>query len=217
MPTTLSNMTILEAIRTDQAVIGALKDLPALAMTVGQAMELYPSIQNGFLELPRNAITPGIAEGDQGFRVGVYGFSHSNVGVYGQSDDNVGVYGKGGRLAGYFQGDVEVTGDIRLTGAADCAEGFDISDALTVEPGTVMVLGDEGVLQPSREAYDKRVAGVISGAGNYRPGIVLDDRQPATNRKPVALLGKVYCKVDAQYGTIEVGDLLTTSPPRGMQ
>jgi hypothetical protein len=28
---------------------------------------------------------------------------------------------------------------------------------------------------------------------------------------PVALVGKVYCKVDAQYGPIEVGDLLTTS------
>jgi hypothetical protein len=28
-------------------------------------------------------------------------------------------------LAGYFEGDVEVTGDIRLTNA-DCAEDFDI-------------------------------------------------------------------------------------------
>jgi hypothetical protein len=32
---------------------------------------------------------------------------------------------------------------------------------------------------------------------------------------PVALVGKVYCKVDAQYASIEVGDLLTTSPTRG--
>jgi hypothetical protein len=29
---------------------------------------------------------------------------------------------------------------------------------------------------------------------------------------PIALMGKVYCKVDAGYGAIEVGDLLTTSP-----
>jgi hypothetical protein len=27
--------------------------------------------------------------------------------------------------------------------------------------------------------------------------------------------GKVHCKVDAQYGLIEVGDLLTTSPMLG--
>jgi hypothetical protein len=34
-------------------------------------------------------------------------------------------------------------------------------------------------------------------------------------RVPIALIGKVYCKVDAQYAPIEVGDLLTTSPTPG--
>ena len=78
-----------------------------------------------------------------------------------------------------------------------------------------MVLCDEGTLQPSDDAYDKRVAGVISGAGDYKPGIVLDKRQSPGNRQPVALMGKVFCKVDAQFGAIEVGDLLTTSPTPG--
>jgi hypothetical protein len=32
---------------------------------------------------------------------------------------------------------------------------------------------------------------------------------------PVALVGKVFCKVDAQFGAIEVGDLLTTSSTLG--
>ncbi len=32
---------------------------------------------------------------------------------------------------------------------------------------------------------------------------------------PLALVGKAYCKVDAQYASIEVGDLLTTSPTPG--
>jgi hypothetical protein len=44
---------------------------------------------------------------------------------------------------------------------------------------------------------------------------VLDRRERAQNRKSIALLGKVYCKVDAAYSPIEVGDLLTTSPTRG--
>jgi hypothetical protein len=124
------------------------------------------------------------------------------------------VYGKGGKLAGFFEGDVEVTGDIRMRNA-DCAEDFDVADAVSSEPGTVMVLGDEGVLAQCCAAYDKRVAGVISGAGDYRPGITLD-RQPArVNRVPIGLLGKVYCKVDAGYGAVEVGDLLTTSPTAG--
>ena len=78
-----------------------------------------------------------------------------------------------------------------------------------------MVINEEGALQQSRQAYDKRVAGVISGAGDFRPGLVLDKQQSEGNRMPIALLGKVYCKVDARYTAIEVGDLLTTSPTPG--
>jgi hypothetical protein len=80
-----------------------------------------------------------------------------------------------------------------------------------------MVIGnDAGALRACQRAYEKGVAGVISGAGDLRPGIVLD-RQTGTrlNRLQVALVGKVYCKVDAQYGAVSVGDLLTTSPTAG--
>lgn len=138
----------------------------------------------------------------------------SGAGVIGESQSGIGVHGKGGRLAGFFEGDVEVTGDIRLKNA-DCAEDFDIVGLAKVEPGTVMVINSEGALRESDRAYDKRVAGVISGAGNYKPGIVLDKQESSNNRMPIALLGKVYCKVDAQYGAIKVGDLLTTSPTPG--
>jgi hypothetical protein len=116
--------------------------------------------------------------------------------------------------AGRFFGNVEVTGDIQLLNA-DCAEDFDIADAESVEPGTVMVLGDGGPLQRSHQAYDKRVAGVVSGAGVFKPGITLDKRKSAGKRLPIALLGKVFCKVDARYAPIEIGDLLTTSPTPG--
>jgi hypothetical protein len=145
---------------------------------------------------------------------GVSGHSISNTGVSGISDNGTGIHGKGGILAGFFEGDVEVTGDIRLSNA-DCAEDFDIANQVEVEPGTVMVLGIEGALYQSHQPYDKRVAGVISGAGQYKPGIVLDKQPSQNNRQPVALLGKVFCKVDAQYGSVEVGDLLTTSPTLG--
>lgn len=107
-------------------------------------------------------------------------------------------------------------GDITLRNA-DFAEDFDILPAISsrVEPGTVMVLTAEGNLNECAEAYDKKVAGVISGAGKYRPGIVMDKQPDAENRLPVALSGKVMCKVDAAYGPIEVGDLITTSPTPG--
>jgi hypothetical protein len=111
-------------------------------------------------------------------------------------------------------GDVEVTGDIRLLNA-DCAEDFDICATEQMDPGTVMVLGAEGQLEQSHKAYDKRVAGVVSGAGDYKPGIILDKKQSSNIRQPIALLGKVYCKVDAGHGAIEIGDLLTTSPTPG--
>jgi len=97
---------------------------------------------------------------------------------------------------------------------ADCAEDFDVLEIQGVEPGTVMVIDSEGGLCQSTKPYDKKVAGVISGASNFKPGMVMD-RQPSQpsqhNRMPISLMGKVYCKVDAQYAPIEVGDLLTTS------
>jgi hypothetical protein len=105
------------------------------------------------------------------------------------------------------------TGDIVLRNA-DCAEEFDIEGG-EAEPGTVMVLGDEGRLRPGASAYDKRVAGIVSGAREYKPALILD-RQPATaGRAPIALMGKAYCKVDARSASVEVGDLLTTSPTPG--
>jgi hypothetical protein len=111
-------------------------------------------------------------------------------------------------------GDIQVTGDIRLEGA-DCAEDFDVSEAKGIEPGAVMVIDEGGALRQCQQAYDKTVVGVISGAGDYRPGIILDKQESRTDRMPVALMGKVGCKVDAKYSPIEVGDLLTTSPTPG--
>ena len=126
---------------------------------------------------------------------GVWGeHKGSGSGVVGTSQAGAGIYGRGGRVAAFFKGDVEVTGDLRLTNA-DCAEDFDVANADLVEPGTVVVLRDDGVLEPSHVSYDKRVAGVVRRLGAYKPGIVLDRQGSQPNRKPVALLGKVFCKV----------------------
>ena len=146
---------------------------------------------------------------------GVFGSNdRGGVGVIGVSDAGIGVSGKGGFLAGRFEGDVEVTGDIRL-GNADCAEDFDVDTGEPADPGTVMVVGELGKVRRSDRPYDKRAVGVVSGAGSYKPGIVLDKRPSDQDRRPLALLGKVFCFVDASYGAIEVGDLLTTSATAG--
>jgi hypothetical protein len=173
-----------------------------------------------------------VGKNNDGTGVGVWGFSSQNEGVHGESNSSTtaavagislnpqgtgaGLYGesRGNGPAGFFKGNVVVTGDIFLQNA-DCAEDFDIAALEGVEPGSVMVIGYDSALGQSEQAYDKRVAGVVSGGGDYKPGIVLDRREPAQNRKSIALLGKVYCKVDATHAPIEVGDLLTTSPTRG--
>lgn len=113
-------------------------------------------------------------------------------------------------------GSVRVAEDVILSGA-DCAEEFDLDiDAIT-DPGTVMVIGPQRRLQHCSGSYDRRVVGIISGAGDQRPGIILGrDRSSANKaRVPLALAGTVWCNVDATSASIDVGDLLTTSSRPG--
>jgi hypothetical protein len=165
----------------------------------------------------KNAIHAGVVGKNSAGGIAIFGESLQAGGV--------GIQAKGARLAGLFEGDVEVTGKINCPKStitcfdvsvsnADCAEEFELTGTQLIEPGTLMSFGTDDSLIPSSASYDNKVAGVISGAGDYKPGIVLD-RQPGGNRVPIALLGKVFCKVDAQYAPIEVGDLLTTSPTLG--
>ncbi len=133
------------------------------------------------------------------------------------SSNNTAVFARGAP-AGYFDGDVQITGDVVLINSvgADVAEDFDMEDeAVDADPGTVLVIGAEGRLLACDEAYDTRVAGVIFGAGELRPAVVLQRIQAKLRRSPIALVGKVYCKVDAEFGAIAAGDLLTTSTTSG--
>jgi hypothetical protein len=154
---------------------------------------------------------------------GVWGDSETGYGIYGTSkkadagffDGSVTVVG-----TGYFRREVHVTdtvfaADFRVSGL-DCAEAFDITSGEDLEPGTVVVFDDGGSVSQSAAAYNQRVAGVISGAGEFRPGVILGHDDPRDRPKAlVALVGRVYCKVDADLSPIAVGDLLTTSGTQG--
>jgi hypothetical protein len=111
-------------------------------------------------------------------------------------------------------GELFISGDIHLVGA-DCAENFTVQDRSGIIPGTVLVIREEGSLAPSQQPYDSKVAGVVSGAGGLRPGIILDDTLDQSGACPVALSGKTYCRVTNQGGPVSVGDLLTTSALEG--
>lgn len=156
-------------------------------------------------------------------KAGIFGASDIGAGVlgYARNPASWAVYAFGGLkaialgrpFAAEFVGDVKVDGDVILTGA-DCAERFD-AVPLDVEPGTVMVIGPDGLLCRSEEAYDTRAAGVVAGGGTYRPGVVLDGHETSERRLSISLVGKVFCKVDSGYANIAVGDLLTTSSTPG--
>ena len=107
------------------------------------------------------------------------------------------------------------TSVLEITGGSDLAEQFDVDDSdIAPEPGMVVSIDPEktGKLVISTTPYDKKVAGVISGAGGINPGMVMSQNQsPASGTLPVAMAGRIYCLADASYGAIEPGDMLTTS------
>ena len=110
----------------------------------------------------------------------------------------------------HVTGILKVDRDIQLTGA-DCAEEFESAESQALDPGTVVSLDESGGVRTSDAAYDTKVAGVVSGAGAYKPGIVLNRCARTKRGAAVALTGRVYCKVDADCAPIEIGDLLTSS------
>ena len=106
---------------------------------------------------------------------------------------NAAVYAKkaGAGNAGFFDGNVHITGncevdnDVILRGA-DVAEQFDLVGGLEAEPGCVVVLAGDDQVRVSDTPYDRRVAGIVSGAKNCQPALVLHHQQSPT-RRPLAL------------------------------
>jgi len=112
------------------------------------------------------------------------------------------------------------TGVLKLTGGLDVSEDFLIlehSAGGEAIPGMVVCIdqGGTGALCPCATAYDRTVAGVISGAGSIQAGLTLSGADVEGTQRPVALVGRVYCWADASNGPIEPGDLLTTSSTPG--
>ena len=105
---------------------------------------------------------------------------------------------------------------LTIRGGSDLAEPFAMSHE-GIEPGAVVVIDADvpGKLRLSMEAYDKKVAGIVSGAEGIHPGISMiqeDMLEPGDN---VALSGRVYVDANTSAGAIEPGDLLTTSDVPG--
>jgi len=107
---------------------------------------------------------------------------------------------------------------LEVTGGSDLSEAFDVDAEGPIEPGMVVSIDPErpGGLRLAREEYDRTVAGVVSGAGGVRPGMVMGQAGTlAAGEHPIALSGRAYVLADASGGPIRPGDLLTTSSVPG--
>jgi hypothetical protein len=105
---------------------------------------------------------------------------------------------------------------LSITGGSDVAEPFQMGDQ-TIEKGSVVVIDEAhpGRLKRSTRAYDKRVAGIVSGANGINPGIALHQDGALDGGQNVALSGRVYVQADTSNGEIEPGDMLTSSDVPG--
>ena len=171
-----------------------------------------------------HAAVSGFAGGTNGKGVnGVADIGPQAVAIYGRSAQG---------FAGVFDGQVLVNGTtatkvLQITGGADLSERFEVRGANhvaghaaseAIEPGMVVVIDPQnaGKLSISSKAYDRRAAGVISGAGGIKTGMLMGQSGSlADGDYPIALAGRVYCWADASRGPIELGDLLTTSDTPG--
>ncbi|MDX6502462.1 MAG: hypothetical protein QOG23_5726 [Blastocatellia bacterium] len=131
------------------------------------------------------------------------------------SAGNVGIGTSAPTVKLHVVGDGRVTGNLTVDGniAAkyqDMAEWVPSSEQLL--SGTVVVLDSTKSNQviSSSQAYDTRVAGVIS----EQPGIVLGEK--SDDKVLVATNGRVLVQVEASKSPIHIGDLLVTSDTPGM-
>jgi hypothetical protein len=160
--------------------------------------------------------------------IGVFGEGGSSgKGIYGHASGTgmAGYFhGQNGAWAGYFDGKVEVLGrtttnELAITGGSDVAEPFHVREDGEAKPGMVVSIDPEkvGELRLASQAYDRTVAGILSGAGGVKPGMTLTQTGTVADGKhPVALTGRVWCWCDADAnGPIVAGDLLTTSATPG--
>jgi hypothetical protein len=117
---------------------------------------------------------------------------------------------------------IDATGNVFANafnvGGADFAESMAVTESKEqYEPGDAMII-DSGLrrtLTRSSSPYSTKVAGVYS----TKPGVVANpygvDDPRVSAEIPLAVVGIVPCKVTAENGAIEAGDLLVTSSLAG--
>jgi hypothetical protein len=136
--------------------------------------------------------------------------SQSNALILGSSNVSVGI-GTSAPTAKLHVVGTAMMNVLELTGGLDLAEHFEIAGG--GKPGLVVAIDphNTGRFSIARGAYNRRVAGIISGANNLAAGMVLSGGKHSKESMPIALSGRVWVYCDATKHAIRPGDLLTTS------
>ena len=165
-----------------------------------------------------SANSTGVSGVSSGDGAGVDGTSASGAGLSGTSlmGNPIEAYG----WTGLFQisrvfyvssgGGVHAKGSFYPNGA-DFAEMLPAQKGL--EPGDVLVIGEDGNLARSSRPYQESVAGVHA----TQPGMIggAHDGADLKGKIPMAVVGVVPVKVTSENGPIKPGDKLTTSSTPG--
>jgi hypothetical protein len=167
----------------------------------------------------------GDAYGTSGGSVGVYGEAFSPSGSAGlfinRASGDILVGGSGSTGSNVFRVDgsgvVYADGGFQ-PGGADFAESMAvIGDRSMYAAGDLLVIDPSGKrrLALAQQPYSTLVAGIYS----TKPGMLGSTRKVANaavkDEVPLAVVGIVPCKVSAENGAIEVGDLLVASSTPG--
>ena len=133
-------------------------------------------------------------------------------------DKNLNMMGNGKALlvkgSAEFQGRITIKGEYNKEGfPAGFVELFEVDEVEYVSPGDILVASDKGgaLLSRSRKSYSTSVVGVVSG----NPYISINNSGKEEKVYPVALTGKVLCKVDARNNPVNPGDLIVASDVAG--
>jgi len=165
----------------------------------------------------------GEAHGTTGGAVAVFGLAHSPDGSAGLFENQAGGTILFGNIGGPNLFRVDGTGPVFADGGfqpsgADFAESVVVAgDRNKYAAGDLLVIDPTGSSRVAlaQQPYSTLVAGIYS----TKPGLLgttrkVDESAPQ-NEIPLAVVGIVPCKVTAENGPIQIGDLLVTSSTPG--